>query len=88
MSNQEVLAQHVKSLGYELGCCNGAMDKLTKSDLNKVMQAADEECTDVWVHIGRKKYAVEISTVDGEKDFSILSESEYQNRYGTDYLEQ
>ena len=83
MTNKEVIANELSKLGYVIGCYDTLMDKLTKKGLKDVLDSMSEEHTDVDVRIIRKLHIVEISTVDNEKDFNVLSKADYISCYGT-----
>lgn len=82
MRNKKIILKKVKELGFELGCWDNDMEKLSLKELKKVTDNATEDYTDVHVQVRGKHYIVEICTVDGEKDFQILSRAEYEDRYG------
>lgn len=83
MKNQELIKNELSKLGYVIGIYSPLMENLTQRGLSDVMTMMKEEYTDVDVRINRKHYVVEICTVDNEKDFNILSKSEYKARYGS-----
>jgi hypothetical protein len=82
MSNKELIQNKIKSFNYVLGCYNPHIDKLSKKELNKVLESIECEHTDIHITLNRKKYVVEVKTVDNEKDLDILSYDEYIDRYG------
>lgn len=88
LTNKEIIEKKVKELDYKLGCYNNMIDKLSKKELKKVIEDLDQERTDVKVKINRKPYVVEITTMDNDKDLSILSVEEYVDRYGDEILEE
>lgn len=73
----------INELGYEVGCYDKELDKvLTKKALGRVLNALDEEYTDLYLRIRRKLYIVSISTVDNEKDVNLYTASQYFSRFG------
>ncbi|NLL69711.1 MAG: hypothetical protein GX238_01115 [Epulopiscium sp.] len=83
MDNKKLIENKVKSLGYLIGCYNSEMEKVSKEELEKVLEALDfADHTDVSIFINKKEYIVEIATVDDEIDFNIMSKQEYASTYG------
>lgn len=90
MTNKEILQKKINNLegNFTLGCYNKDIEKLSKIELMKVINNIDQEYTDVDIRIKRKDYVIEITTVDHEKDFNILTREEYIKRYGNEkYLD-
>ena len=83
-TNKEVIINKIKSEGYTLGIYDDILDKLNKQNLKKVLDNI-KYVSDTKVFINRKPYIVEISEVDSEIDFSIITLVEYENRYGKWY---
>nr|DAL24068.1 MAG TPA_asm: hypothetical protein [Caudoviricetes sp.] len=84
MKNKEVIINKIKSEGYTLGIYDNILDKLNKQNLKKVLDNI-KYVSDTKVFINRKPYIVEISEVDSEIDFSIITLVEYESRYGKWY---
>lgn len=84
MKNKEVIINKIKSEGYTLGIYDNTLDKLNKQNLKKVLDNI-KYISDTKVFINRKPYIVEISEVDSEIDFSIITLVEYESRYGKWY---
>lgn len=84
MKNKEVIINKIKSEGYTLGIYDNVLDKLNKQNLKKVLDNI-KYVSDTKVFINRKPYIVEISEVDSEIDFSIITLDEYESRYGKWY---
>lgn len=82
MTNKEILSREVGKIGYTLGCYDTDLETISKHALKKVIDNIDQEYTDVEISVNRKKYIVEIATVDNEKDFSLISKRDYINKYG------
>ena len=80
-TNREILEAEAKELDLEIGCYNNKVDKLTKKELNKVLENMEFQA-DTDVFLNRRLHVVEIDIVDSEIDFNILSQSEYVGRYG------
>lgn len=83
-TNKEIIINKIKSEGYTLGIYDNALDKLNKQNLKKVLDNI-KYVSDTKVFINRKPYIVEISEVDSEIDFSIITLDEYESRYGKWY---
>ena len=83
-TNKEIIVSKIKSEGYTLGIYDTILDKLNKQNLKKVLDNI-KYVSDTKVFINRKPYIVEISEVDSEIDFSIITLVEYESRYGKWY---
>jgi hypothetical protein len=83
-TNKEIIVSKIKSEGYTLGIYDNILDKLNKQNLKKVLDNI-KYVSDTKVFINRKPYIVEISEVDSEIDFSIITLVEYESRYGKWY---
>lgn len=90
MSNKEILEKAIKKINkdYKIGTYYDDMERLSKKELQKVIDNVSEEYTDVDVQIRRKNYVVEIATVDNDKDFMIMTREEYIARYGDERYEE
>jgi len=84
MKNKEVIINKIKSEGYTLGIYDNVLDKLNKQNLKKVLDNI-KYVSDTKVFINRKPYIVEISEVDSEIDFNVITLVEYESRYGKWY---
>lgn len=85
MNNKEKIEKAIKKLvgnEYTIGCYDPMMEQLKGKNLLKVIENVDCDYTDVKVCADRKRYVVEIATVDCEIDFNVLSKSEYVYAYG------
>lgn len=81
MTNREIIEKELKEKGYKLGYWSTLMELLPKKQLEKVItNMFYQEDTDVLIR--RRLYVVEIDEVDGEINFSVLSQEEYISRYG------
>jgi hypothetical protein len=83
-TNKEIIINKIKSEGYTLGIYDNVLDKLNKQNLKKVLDNI-KYVSDTKVFINRKPYIVEISEIDNEIDFSIITLVEYESRYGKWY---
>ena len=83
-TNKEIIINKIKSEGYTLGIYDNMLDKLNKQNLKKVLDNI-KYVSDTKVFINRKPYIVEISEVDSEIDFNIITLVEYESRYGKWY---
>lgn len=84
MKNKEVIINKIKSEGYTLGIYDNTLDKLNKQNLKKVLDNI-KYVSDTKVFINRKPYIVEISEIDSEIDFNVITLDEYESRYGKWY---
>ena len=84
---RQAIVKRVEELGYKMGCWDNKLYLLNPTNLKKVLDNLDQEHTDVKICINRKHHVVEITTVDGEKDFSVLTKAEYIDRYGSEKYE-
>lgn len=82
MNIKNEIIKNIKSIGYELGCYDDLLNKLTNRALKEVMKHLDEESTDVFLMIRNKLYVVEIATVDNEKDIKLYEGLSYFRQYG------
>jgi hypothetical protein len=83
MTNRKKIEETIKVDGYKIGGYSDLMEKLNKKELEKVLINAIS-CYDVDVKINRKEYVVQIDNVDDEIDFTIITKTEYINRYGNE----
>jgi hypothetical protein len=87
MSNRKKLEIIIHAEGMKIGCYSDLMENLNKKEFQKVLD-------NVWgyadtdVKINRKDFVVQIDNVDDEVDFTIISKSEYINRYGNERYEE
>ena len=80
--NKKAVIKAVEKTGAVLGCWDNCMDLLSRIQIKKVIDSIGYGSTDVDVVIKRKPYIVEISELDNEIDFNVLSKAEYIDRYG------
>ena len=80
-TNKEIIINKIKSEGYIIGIYDNQLNKLNKQNLKKVLDNI-KYVSDTKVFINRKSYIVEISEVDNEIDFNVISLNEYESRYG------
>lgn len=80
-TNKEIIINKIKSEGYTLGIYDNMLDKLNKQNLKKVLDNI-RYTSDTKIFINRKSYIVEISEVDNEIDFNVITLVEYESRYG------
>lgn len=83
-TNKEIIVSKIKSEGYTLGIYDNILNKLNKQNLKKVLDNI-KYVSDTKVFINRKPYIVEISEVDSEIDFNVITLVEYESRYGKWY---
>lgn len=83
MINKQKISEHIEGLGwgYTLGCYNEKIDQLKPASLKKVLEAVEEECTDIKVTLNGMPHIVEVATVDSERDLNIMTLKEYRNTY-------
>ena len=83
MTNKDKIQLKIKELGYEVGCCDERLNTLTTVATKKVLEALDEEYTDVFITMKKVFHVVvEIATVDNEKDVNFYFMSDYFKQYG------
>lgn len=80
-TNKQIIIEKIKSEGYEIGIYDKLIDKLNKTNLKKVLDNI-RYTSDTKICINRKPFIVEISEVDNEIDFNVLTLKEYEYRYG------
>lgn len=88
---KRLLNNKIKQLGFKgLGCYDANLEKLTKENLDKVIENIKFASTDVQITIHKKTYIVEIKSCNNEIDFDVLGKDVYIARYGIkeeDYTE-
>jgi hypothetical protein len=82
MTNKKRIEKVLSGTEFTLGGFNDKLEKLNPANLKKVMDDMLYGSTDVDVFINRKPFVVEVSHVDNEIDFGIITKAEYINRYG------
>lgn len=85
--NKDIIENKVKKLGYEIGCYNEDIDKISSKELKNVLDALEQEHTDIRIKVRKKEFVVEIATVDNEKDLNMKTLEEYISLYGDEILE-
>jgi hypothetical protein len=80
-TNKEIIINKIKSEGYIIGIYDNQLNKLNKQNLKKVLDNI-RYTSDTKIFINRKSYIVEISEVDNEIDFNVITLVEYESRYG------
>lgn len=81
-TNREIIIEKVFNEGYDMGIYDKFLDKLNKNNLKKVLDNI-RYTSDTKVFYNRKPFIVEISEVDNEIDFNVLTVKQYEYRYGT-----
>lgn len=87
-TNKEILEAAVKKEAMNLGCWDKGMELLNRNNLNKVIKGFKYGSCDIAVCINRRRFVVEVSHVDNEVDFSLISAQEYKAKYGRAYDEE
>jgi hypothetical protein len=87
MKNKEKLEKEIQKEGMKIGCYSDLMEKLSQKEFKKVFDNI-WGYSDTDVKINRKEYVVQIDNVDDEVDFTIITKSEYINRYGNERYEE
>lgn len=87
MTNKEKLTKAINGMGYELGCYRNAIESLAPNQLKKILEGVKYGNTDIKVSMKRTPHIVEISYVDNEIDFNIMTLSDYENQYGRKFEE-
>lgn len=92
-TNKELIAERIEELSkiekrnFSLGCWDKNIEKISKKEIKKVIDSIYGDSTDFDIYIRRKLHVVEISIVDYEIDFSLLTKEEYISRYGDERWE-
>ena len=92
-TNKELIVERIQKLVKETGVnfCLGYWDKdiekVSKKELKKVVDSIYGDSTDVDIYIRKKLYVLQISVVDYEIDFNLLTKEEYISRYGDERWE-
>lgn len=81
MKNKEIILKEIERIGCTLGCWDNMMEKLSKTELKKVLENIEFEA-DTDVKINRKQYVVQIDNVDEEIDFNVITKEEYIDQCG------
>ena len=82
MKHKEYIQKEISNKGFNIGCFDEQLESISKYTLKKILNEYYHESTDIDITINRKKYVLEISVVDNEVDFSVISKEEYINVYG------
>lgn len=83
MNNKKLITEELTKAGYILGCYSNSMELLKEAQVKRVVKKALEiETGDITVFINKVKHILEVSTVDNEKDFNLITYTEYKNIYG------
>jgi hypothetical protein len=82
MKNKLKLKEKLLSVGFSLGCYDSEIEKLSKKELDKILDNIEFGTTDIGVTIDNNKYIVEIYHVDNEVDLKIITPKEYAKTYG------
>lgn len=84
-TNKERVVKQIEKLGYVLGVYDNGLDLLNERWIKKVVNSIGDD-GDVLVYLNRKKYVVELHTVDNEIDLIMYSKEEYISRYGDEFF--
>ena len=93
-TNKELIVERIEELiketgvKFSLGCWDKNIEKISKKELKKVIDEITGDSTDVDVYIRKKLYVLQISVVDYEIDFNLLTQEEYISRYGDERWEE
>jgi hypothetical protein len=82
MKNILKIQQKLMNLGLKLGTYDSKIEKLSKEELEKILDNIEYGSTDIGVTIGKNDYVVEIYHVDNEVDFNLITTKEYALTYG------
>ena len=92
-TNKELIVERIQKLvketgvKFSLGCWDKNIEKVSKKELKKVIDSIYGDSTDVDIYIRKKLYVLQISVVDYEIDFNLLTKEEYISRYGDERWE-
>ena len=82
ISNKDQVNNKVKKLGYQLGNYNKDIDKLSKKDINNIINNIEYAPTDIKVK--NNNYIVEVEKWGNEIDLYLISKNEYIQKYGNE----
>lgn len=83
-TNKQRIEEKLRKEGFIIGCWDSNIDKLNYNNIKKVLDDIPFGSTDIQVSLNRKKYIIEISDVDNEYDFKMISKTSYLNKYDDD----
>lgn len=86
-TNKQRIEEKLNREGFIIGCWDKQLDKLNYNNIKKVLDDIPFGSTDIQVSLNRKKYIIEISDVDNEYDFVMISKTAYRSIYGDEYDE-
>ena len=92
-TNKELIVERIENLvketgvKFSLGCWDKNIEKVSKKELKKVVNSIYGDSTDVDIYIRKKLYVLQISVVDYEIDFNLLTKEEYISCYGSERWE-
>ena len=89
MTNRQRIQKEINKKGsnFKIGCWDKQVELLNYNNLKKVINNIGEN-TDVEIHINRKKYICQLTNIDNEIDFNIISRTDYMDQYGDIYEEE
>ena len=92
-TNKELIVERIEELIKEtgvnfcLGCWDKNIEKISKKEINTAVGSIYGDSTDVDIYIRKKLYVLQISVVDDEIDFNLLTQEEYISRHGSERWE-
>ena len=86
-TNKQRIEEKLNKEGFALGCWDKRLEKLNYYNIKKVLDNLCFGATDIQVSYNRKRYIIEISDVDNEYDFAMISKTAYRSIYGDEYDE-
>ena len=86
MTNKERINKFLAG-NYTIGCWDEKIEQMSLYSLRKFLKELCFDSTDIIVNIKRKVHVIEVSVVDNEIDFNVLTKAEYISRYGDEKFE-
>lgn len=83
-TNKQKISSFLKSSNLSLGIYDDRIDKLSKSNVETIIQNVENAPTDLDIAIDNKVFVLEISEVDSEIDMQLISKEDYISRYGSE----
>lgn len=84
MKNRELVLKKLENLEYpkELGVMDDRIELLKRREMDKVLDALEEDYGDVRVSIRGEEHIVEMHTWGTDVDLRLLTKEDYENMYG------
>lgn len=80
MTNKQQFKEALKEIGYELGCYDNNLEKLTKKAMKEVLEEI-EFGYHIYFTMRRIDYVIEVYQVGNETDLYLKTVKEYEAQY-------